>query len=122
MSLKMLTRFQRFDAERFFSGKKFLLTNIEPWQEGNDSDHLRTIGSKISGVIAIDETVYSKNLKGINEGEVITFKVRKPVETFGGWQPLQTVFVATVFDQVSIWGDFHNQLSVRVPDLKEVEN
>ena len=72
----MLTRFQRFDAERFFSGKKFLLTKIEPWQEGNDSDHLRTIGSKISGVIAIDETVYSK-LNSVQKQTIELFDANK---------------------------------------------
>lgn len=131
MSLKMLSRFQKFDADRFFSGKKFLLTKIELWQESSNSSSsnnsqsspsLRTVGTKVSGVIAIDDTIYSKDVKGVNEGETITFKVRKPIASFDNWQPLQTVFVAVAFDRVSIWGEYRNQLSVRVPDLKMVEN
>ena len=46
----------------------------------------------------------------------------KPLASFNSWQPLQTVFMAVAFDQVNIWGDYHNQLSVRVPELKEIEN
>lgn len=124
MSLKMLSHFQEFDADRFFSGKKFLLTKVESWEEQdkNDAKKYHQLGSKISGIIAVDETQYSKDLKGINEGEMIIFKVRKPVSNFQSWQPLQTVFVAVAFDRVSIWGDYHNQLSVRVPDLQEIEN
>jgi hypothetical protein len=122
MSLKMLTHFQVFDSQRFFSGKKFLLLKLEPWQEGTDREHLRTIGTKVTGVIAVDETQYTKDLKGVNEGETVTFKVRKPLASFNSWQPLQTVFMAVAFDQVNIWGDYHNQLSVRVPELKEIEN
>lgn len=122
MSLKMLTHFQVFDSQRFFSGKKFLLLKLEPWQEGTDREHLRTIGTKVTGVIAVDETQYTKDLKGVNEGETVTFKVRKSLTSFNSWQPLQTVFMAVAFDQVNIWGDYHNQLSVRVPELKEIEN
>lgn len=122
MSLKMLNRFQVFDSARFFEGKKFLLTKLEPWQEGNDVEHLRTVGTKVTGVIAIDDTQYGKDLTGVNEGEIITFKVRQPITKFQNWQPLQTVFQAVKFDRVVIWGDYRNQLSVRVPDLQEVEN
>ena len=121
MSLKMLNRFQKFDSERFFSGKKFLLTKIEEWREGENQDNLHTVGVKVTGVIAVDQTQYSKDLQGINEGETITFKVRKPLSNFQDWEPLQTVFMAVAFDRVNIWGDYRNQLSVRVPDLKKIE-
>lgn len=122
MSLKMLNRFQVFDSARFFEGKKFLLTKLEPWQEGNDVEHLRTVGTKVTGVIAIDDTQYGKDLTGINEGETLTFKVRKSLAAFQDWEPLRTVFQATTYDKVVIWGDYRNQLSVRVPDLQKVEN
>lgn len=117
----MLNRFQKFDSERFFSGKKFLLTKIEEWREGENQDNLHTVGVKVTGVIAVDQTQYSKDLQGINEGETITFKVRKPLSNFQDWEPLQTVFMAVAFDRVNIWGDYRNQLSVRVPDLKKIE-
>ncbi|MDB6243849.1 hypothetical protein ODV21_09740 [Lactobacillus amylovorus] len=123
MSLKMLNRFQVFDSDRFFSGKKFLLLKLTPWVEpGTDKKESRILGTKVVGAIAIDDTVYSKDVKGINEGETITFKVRQPLTSFQNWEPLQTIFVATQFDRVVIWGDFHNQLSVRVPTLKEIQN
>lgn len=122
MSLKMLSHFQKFDAELFFKDKKFLLTKVEPWKAGTDPEHLRNVGTKISGVIAIDSTSYGKDLTGVNEGEIITFKVRQGFANFQDWTPLQTVFQAVNFDKVVIWGDYHNQLSVKVPDLQKLEN
>ena len=119
----MLNRFQVFDSDRFFSGKKFLLLKLTPWVEpGTDKKESRILGTKVVGAIAIDDTVYSKDVKGINEGETITFKVRQPLTSFQNWEPLQTIFVATQFDSVVIWGVFPNQLSVRVPTLKEIQN
>lgn len=122
MSLKMLSRFQKFDAERFFADKKFLFTKVQDWREGSDQSNLHVVGCKVSGLIAVDETNYGKDLTGVNEGEIITFKVRQPIAKFQNWEPLQTVFQATNFSRVVIWGDYRNQLSVRVPDLQEIKN
>lgn len=122
MSLKMLSHFQKFDSEKFFADKKFLFTKVQEWREGSDQNNLHVVGCKISGLVAIDQTKYGKDLTGVNEGEIITFKVRQPITKFQNWQPLQTVFQAVKFDRVVIWGDYRNQLSVRVPDLQEVEN
>ncbi|MBI1720213.1 MULTISPECIES: hypothetical protein [Lactobacillus] len=122
MSLKGLSGFQKFDSEKFFKDKEFLFTKIEEWQEGEDADHMHVVGSKITGVIYQDSTTYPHDQKGINQGESITFKVRKPISAFNGWKVFQTAFVANEFEKVSIWGDFRNQLSVKVPSLQPVQN
>lgn len=124
MSLKGLSGFQKFDSERFFKDKQFLFTKIEDWetQEGSDTSKRRSVGSKVTGVVLSDGTSYGKDLKGINQGESITFKVAQPVSAFGNWKIFQTIFVAEEFTKVSIWGDFRNQLSVRVPKLKAIQN
>lgn len=122
MSLKGLSNFQKFDTEAFFADKQFLFTKAEEWQEGSDSEHMKVVGTKITGVIFVDDTEYGRDQKGINQGESITFKVRKPVSAFNGWKVFQTTFVANEFDKASIWGDFRNQLSVKVPSLQPTQN
>lgn len=122
MSLKMLSGFQKFDSEKFFRDKQFLFTKAEEWQEGEDSEHMKVVGTKITGVIFVDDTEYGHDVKGINQGESITFKVRKPVSSFNNWKVFQTTFVVNEFDKVSIWGDFRNQLSVKVPALQPIQN
>lgn len=122
MSLKMLSGFQKFDAERFFKEKQFLFTKLEEWNEGEDAEHMRTVGTKVTGVIFVDGTEYGHDVKGVNEGESITFKVRKSVSSFNNWKVFQTIFVVNQFDKVTIWGDFRNQLSVKVPNLQELDN
>lgn len=121
MSLKRLTNFQKFDAVKFFKDKGFLFTKAEEWQEGKDVEHMHTVGTKITGVIYADSTDYGQDLKGVNEGESITFKVRKPVSAFNDWQPFGTQFRVEKFEKVSIWGDFRNQLSARVPELTVIQ-
>lgn len=122
MSLKGLSKFQKFDGERFFTGKQFLFTKLEEWNEGTDAEHMRTVGTKVTGVILIDETEYGKDIKGINQGESITVKVRKPVSAFNNWQVFQTRFVVNEIDKATIWGDFRNQLSIKVPTLQVVQD
>ncbi|KRM06329.1 hypothetical protein [Lactobacillus kitasatonis] len=122
MSLKSLSSFQKFDAEAFFADKQFLFTKAEEWREGENPDTMKIVGTKITGVIFSDSTIYPNDQKGINQGESITFKVRKPVSAFNGWKVFQTTFVANEFDKVSIWGDFRNQLSVKVPSLQPIQN
>lgn len=121
MSLKKLTSFQKFDAEKFFKDKQFLFTKIETWNEGEDAGHMHEVGTKVTGVIFSDETEYGQDVKGINQGELITFKVRKPFSNFDNWEPFQTIFVANKFDKVNIWGDYRNQLSVKVPTLQVIQ-
>lgn len=119
MGLKKLSRFQVFDANGFFAKKEMLLTKVEAWQEGEDADHLQTKGTKITAVIYIDNTAYGTDL-GLNRGESITFKVAQPVSTFSNWRPFNTRFKVNSFTKVSVYGDYRNQLSIKVPNLVAV--
>lgn len=117
MSLKRLSQFQVFDANGFFKAKDFMFAKIEEWQEGEDADHRQNIGTKITGVVFHDGTSYGKDIVGINKGESLTFKVYQPVSMFNSWKPFNTVFKVENFSKVTVYGDFRNQLSVKVPDL-----
>jgi hypothetical protein len=119
MGLKKLSRFQVFDANGFFAKKEMLLTKVEAWQEGEDADHLQTKGTKITAVIYIDNTAYGTDL-GLNRGETLTFKVAQPVSSFATWRPFNTRFKVNSFTKVSVYGDFRNQLSIKVPSLVAV--
>lgn len=120
MGLKKLSHFQLFDAKKFFEGKDFMLSKVEEWQEGDDPQHLQTIGTKITGVIFRDHTDYGKAGQGINKGESLVFKVSQPATAFAGWKPFNTVFKAATFTKVSVYGDYRNQLSIKVPNLVAV--
>lgn len=119
MSLKKLSRFQKFDAQNFFKSKEMLFTKIEEWQEG-DAENRQTVGTKVTGVILIDKTDYGNDQVGINKGESIVFKVSQPVTEFAGWKPFVTRFQCHSFTKVTLYGDFRNQLSVKVPSLSPV--
>jgi hypothetical protein len=121
MSLKKLSQFQVFDSKAFFESKDFLLSKIEEWQEQDEgSQTLKNVGTKVTGVIFVDKSNYGSAGTGINKGESITFKVSQPVTAFSNWQAFNTVFKATDFTKVSVYGEYRNQLSVRVPDLTAV--
>lgn len=120
MGLKKLSRFQVFDAKGFFEGKDFMLSKVEEWQEGEDLDHLKTVGTKVTGVIFRDRTSYGKAGQGINAGESLVFKVSQPVTAFANWKPFNTVFKASTFTKVSVYGDYRNMLSVKVPSLTAI--
>lgn len=122
MSLKGLSSFQRFDGERFFHDKQILFTKAEDWQEGEDAEHMRSVGTKITGVILSDETNYGHDQKGINQGESLTFKVRQPLTSFTNWKVFQTIFTVEKIEKATVWGDYRNQLSIKVPSLKEIQN
>lgn len=121
MSLKKLSQFQVFDSKAFFESKDFLLSKIEEWQEQDEgSQTLKNVGTKVTGVIFVDKSSYGNAGTGINRGESITFKVSQPVTTFSNWQAFNTVFKATTFTKVSVYGEYRNQLSVRVPNLTAI--
>lgn len=116
MSLKKLSQFQVFDASRFFKSKSFMFAKAELWQQGEDREHLKTLGTKITGVIFRDETDY-RGETGINEGESIVFKVSKPLGAFSEWKRFNTVFKVVEITKAVVYGDYRNQLSTTVPNL-----
>lgn len=119
MSLKKLSQFQVFDASRFFKTKSMMYAKAELWQEGEDRDHLKTVGTKITGVVFHDGTDYRGEM-GVNEGESIVFKVQQPLSTFSTWKPFNTVFKAEQVTKAVVYGDYRNQLSVTVANLTPI--
>lgn len=120
MSLKKLSNFLKFDTSAFFSRKEFLLSKVELWQQGQDQDHMETLGTKITGVIFRDRTDYGKGAVGVNAGESIVFKVAQPLSAFSSWKVFNTRFTVTEVTKAVIYGDFRNQLSITVPSLVAV--
>lgn len=119
MSLKKLSQFQAFDSTRFFKGKNFMYAKAELWQQGEDRNHLQTVGTKITGVIFHDETDYHGEI-GVNEGESVVFKVTQPLSEFSSWKSFNTVFRVSQVTKAVIYGDYRNQLSVTVPNLTAI--
>lgn len=119
MSLKKLSQFQVFDASRFFKTKSMMYAKAELWQEGEDRDHLKTVGTKITGVVFHDGTDYRGEM-GVNEGESIVFKVQQPLSTFSTWKTFNTVFKAEQVTKAVVYGDYRNQLSVTVASLTPI--
>lgn len=112
MSLKKLTSFQTFDSTRFFGGKDLMLSKLEEWQQGEDRDHMQTVGTKVTGVIFHDRTEYKGGMHGLNQGEALTIKVHKPASDFASWKPFNTIFRLKSVEKAVIYGDYRNKLSV----------
>lgn len=120
MSLKQLSKFNSFDASRFFNGKDFLFSKAELWQQGEDRDHMQTLGTKITGVIFRDRVEYGRGETEVNRGESVVFKVSQPLSTFSDWKQFNTIFRVNSVTKAVVYGDFRNQLSVTVPRLQAV--
>lgn len=121
MSLKKLNKFQKFDVNAFLGESQFLLTKIEEWKSGEDADHLQLLGTKVTGVIAVDGADYGNDLRNVNRGESLVVKVQQPVSAFEGWKPFGTFFKITEVTKASVYGDYRNQLSVTVPNLERIK-
>lgn len=119
MSLKKLSSFTVFDSTRFFKNKNLMYAKAELWQEGEDRDHLKTIGTKITGVIFHDGTDY-RGETGVNEGESIVFKITQPLSNFSSWKPFNTVFKVDQVIKAVVYGDYRNQLSITVSNLTPI--
>ena len=121
MSLKKLNRFQKFDVNAFLGESQLLLTKIEEWKAGEDADHLQLLGTKVTGVIAVDGADYGDDLRNVNRGESLTIKVEQPLSAFESWKPFSTIFQVNEVTRASVYGDFRNKLSVTVPSLERIK-
>lgn len=112
--MKKLSMFTSFDFEAFSKGKKYLSTGTQPLKDPETGD--RT-GTKIESVIIKDLTDYGKSKDGTrvsNLFEKIVFKVPKIIDI-----PLN-VEIIPINPVAKVWGEFQNQLSVRVDDVQVV--
>ena len=111
--LKGLNRFNRFDSESFFNKKALLYLKAEPWEERTESgDSVRSLGSKVSVLIARDDTDYGQS-DVTNFGESLTIKVRDlDPEVFEELIPMKSQLAITNVERATIYGEFRNQLSL----------
>ena len=109
--MKYLNQFQTFDWERFAAGKVFRVLGQSEYVDYDSKQHL---GTKIETVIYKDETEYKhkEGETGSNMFEKLTFKVVRDINVSEGDA------VIPIDPQVTIYGEYRNQLSVKCADLK----
>lgn len=110
--MKCLRFFLKFLFELFAQGKVFTVTGISDWV---DYDTKQILGTKVEVTITEDNTAYPPGKNGqpiSNLYEKMYWKVPKKV-TF----PIGTI-VVPVNAEATVYGEYQNQLSVRVGDIK----
>lgn len=113
--MKGLNQFAVFDFERFCQGKRFVATASKAWVDYETKQHL---GSVVTVAITEDQTVYKpgKDGKAIsNLFEKMDWKVEQDVNIPVGAQVVPVDGVATIY------GEYRNQLSVKVADIKVIQ-
>lgn len=113
--MKYLTQFLHFDCSRFFSDKTLQVVGCKQWTDFTTKD---IVGTKLTAVIVEDKTCYraKDGEQANNIYEKISIKI--PDKTL-------TVAPGTVVELVSpvgtVYGDYHNQLSIRAEDVKVIQ-
>ncbi|MFR7798355.1 MAG: hypothetical protein ACLU37_09960 [Collinsella sp.] len=111
--LKGLNKFNQFDVESFLENKVLLYLKAESWEERTESgDSVRSLGSKVSVLIARDGTDYGRS-NATNFGEILTVKVRDlDPEAFEKPTPMKSQLVIKNVERAVVFGEFRNQLSI----------
>lgn len=111
--LKGLNKFNQFDVESFLENKVLLYLKAESWEERTESgDSVRGLGSKVSVLIARDDTDYGRS-NATNFGEILTVKVRDlDPEAFEKLTPMKSQLVIKNVERAVVFGEFRNQLSI----------
>lgn len=113
--LEGLNQFAVFDFERFCQGKRFVATASKEWIDYDTKQHLGTV---VTVAITEDQTVYKpgKDGKAIsNLYEKMAWKVKRDINIPVGVQ------VEPVEGEATIYGEYRNQLSVKVADIKVIQ-
>lgn len=114
MSLKKLIMFNHFKATEFFSKMELKYTGYDVLLDENKNQ----VGIKYKILISKDDTIYDKNAdnssKGLNEGELLTVKVKGPT-TAPELERLSTVKL--VNPSAKIYGEYNNNLSITTDDV-----
>lgn len=113
--MKYLNQFNHFDWDAFAKGKSFVCNGATPW---TDRDTGALMGTKVECVIMEDETEYQRKEGDTttNRFEKLTVKVAKPVVVPGNATVKLVGVVATIY------GDYHNQLSVKATDIEIIRD
>lgn len=115
MALKALREFNGFDIDSFLQGKRLTATGCTPWKDYASGQPL---GTKVEVAITEDKTPYKPGKDGTpvsNLYEKLVFKVNKNINVPIGAAVVPVGAVATIY------GDYQNQLSIRVTDIKVIQ-
>lgn len=110
--MKNLGQFIFFKFNEFAKDKKFMVTEVSPWQDYNTK---QVLGSAITVVIIEDNTDYGK--QGNNLYEKYKIKVRKQVNP-----SVNSLVMPTGEVEATVYGDYRNMLSVTCDDIRIVDN
>lgn len=111
--MKNLGQFIMFKFMEFAKGKKFMVTEVTPWQDYNTK---QVLGSAITVVIIEDNTEYGK--QGNNLYEKFKIKVRKQVNPSVN----SLVMPAGEVVEATVYGDYRNMLSVTCDDIRIIND
>lgn len=110
--MRGLNQFLLFDFPRFADGKVFQVVSVRPWKEFESK---KVLGTAVDCVIAVDNTVYPRSTPDkpiTNRFERITFKVAKSL------QIPQDSYVIPINAKATVYGEYHNLLSVQAQDIQ----
>lgn len=110
--MKNLGQFIMFKFMEFAKGKKFMVTEVTPWQDYNTK---QVLGSAITVVIIEDNTEYGK--QGNNMYEKFKIKVRKQVNP-----SVNSLIMPTGEVEATVYGDYRNMLSVTCDDIRIIND
>ena len=110
--MKNLNQFIFFKFNEFAKDKKFMVTEVSPWQDFNTK---QVLGSALTVVIIEDATEYGK--QGNNLYEKFKIKVRKQVNP-----PVNTLVMPSGEVEATVYGDYRNMLSVTSDDIRIIND
>lgn len=110
--MKNLGQFIFFKFNEFAKDKKFMVTEVSPWQDFKTKE---VLGSAVTVVVIEDSTIYGK--QGNNLYEKFKIKVRKQVNP-----SVNSLVMPTGEVEATVYGDYRNMLSVTCDDIRIVND
>lgn len=110
--MKNLGQFIFFKFKEFAKDKKFMVTEVSPWQDFKTKE---VLGSAVTVVVIEDSTIYGK--QGNNLYEKFKIKVRKQVNP-----SVNSLVMPTGEVEATVYGDYRNMLSVTCDDIRIVND
>ncbi|WP_130807934.1 hypothetical protein [Senegalia massiliensis] len=112
--MKKLRQFNKFDSVEFFKDKDVRVMAHEPWNEYDDGQITKQLGTKYKCVIATDNTKYDGTnvAPDLNAGEQIDVKVPHPPKDYKKFSKIKFIDASA-----SVYGTFMSELSVKADDV-----
>ncbi|EXJ23868.1 hypothetical protein ADIAL_0660 [Alkalibacterium sp. AK22] len=113
--MKKLRQFNKFDAEGFFQEKDVRVMAHEPWNDYEDGQIAKQLGTKYKCVIATDNTTYDGDdvPADLNAGEQIDVKIAKQPKDYKKFSKIKFIQPTA-----SVYGTFQSELSVKAEDIE----